>query len=108
MGLKPNEEADKGKIVEEGEPRYHRTSPSESLMESFLKDAAPNAYDKVVDQLLAQPQYGEKLAIQWMDLARYADSYGYQDDNIRTQWPWRDWVIHAFNENLPYDQFLGN
>ena len=52
------------------------------------------------------PQYGEKMAVHWMDLARYSDSYGYQDDNIRSQWPWRDWVIHAFNENLPYDKFL--
>ena len=51
-------------------------------------------------------QYGEKMAVHWLDVARYADSYGYQDDNIRTQWPWRDWVIHAFNENIPYDQFL--
>ncbi|MBL0133661.1 MAG: PSD1 domain-containing protein [Chitinophagaceae bacterium] len=106
MGLKPNEEADKERLLKRVSLDITGLPPSESLMESFLKDAAPNAYDKVVDQLLAQPQYGEKLAIQWMDLARYADSYGYQDDNIRTQWPWRDWVIHAFNENLPYDQFL--
>ena len=56
--------------------------------------------------LLQTPQYGEKMAVHWMDVARYADSYGYQDDNIRTQWPWRDWVIHAFNKNIPYDQFL--
>ena len=55
---------------------------------------------------MAMPQYGEKMAVHWLDVARYADSYGYQDDNIRTQWPWRDWVIHAFNENLPYDKFL--
>lgn len=106
MGLKPNEEADKERLLKRVSLDITGLPPSESLMESFMKDAAPNAYDKVVDQLLAQPQYGEKLAIQWMDLARYADSYGYQDDNIRTQWPWRDWVIHAFNENLPYDQFL--
>ena len=62
----------------------------------------------MIDDLLQKPAYGEKLALLWMDLARYADSYGFQDDNIRSQWPWRDWVIHAFNDNLPYDQFLIN
>ena len=60
----------------------------------------------MIDELLQMPQYGEKMAVHWMDVARYADSYGYQDDNIRTQWPWRDWVIHAFNTNLPYDKFV--
>jgi hypothetical protein len=55
---------------------------------------------------MASPQYGEKMAIHWLDVARYSDSYGYQDDNIRTQWAWRDWVIHAFNTNLSYDKFL--
>ena len=53
-----------------------------------------------------QPSYGEKMATYWMDVARYADSHGYQDDGLRTMWPWRDWVIHAFNENYPYDKFV--
>ena len=60
----------------------------------------------MVDSLLAQPHYGEKMALAWLDVARYADSHGYQDDGLRTMWPWRDWVIHAFNQNYPYDKFL--
>ena len=60
----------------------------------------------MIDQLLASPHYGEKMAIPWLDLARYADSHGYQDDGLRTMWPWRDWVIHAFNKNYRYDTFL--
>src|SRR5690606_3360568 len=65
-----------------------------------------NWYNILIDTLLQKPAYGEKMAILWMDLARYADSYGFQDDNIRSQWPWRDWVIHSFNTNLPYNEFL--
>ena len=80
--------------------------PSEELMNKFLANQSPQAYDNVVDELLNSPQYGEKMAVHWLDVARYSDSYGYQDDNVRTQWPWRDWVIHAFNNNLPYNQFL--
>src|SRR3546814_10006236 len=61
---------------------------------------------KIVDKLLSSPGYGEKMTLHWLDVSRYADSYGYQDDQYRGQWPWRDWVIPAFNENMPYDQFL--
>jgi hypothetical protein len=75
-------------------------------MDEFLADKSSNAYEKMVDKLMATPQYGEKMALHWLDVARYADSHGYQDDNYRTQWPWRDWVIHAYNENLPYDKFI--
>ena len=67
---------------------------------------APDAYDRVVDRLLASPAYGERMAVEWLDLARYADSHGYQDDGMRTMWPWRDWVIDAFNRNMPLDQFV--
>ncbi|MEO7960559.1 MAG: DUF1549 and DUF1553 domain-containing protein, partial [Ginsengibacter sp.] len=72
----------------------------------FAVDSKANAYEDIVDALLSMPQYGEKMALHWLDIARYADSYGYQDDNVRTQWPWRDWLIHAFNENMPYDKFV--
>ncbi len=75
-------------------------------MDKFLADKSTNAYEKVLDQLMQTPQYGEKMALGWLDVSRYSDSYGYQDDNIRSQWPWRDWVIHAFNNNMPYDQFV--
>lgn len=106
MGLKPNEEADRERLLKRAALDITGLPPTIEMMEAFLNDKSANAYEKVIDQLLALPQYGEKMAIHWMDLARYADSYGYQDDNIRTQWPWRDWVIHAFNTNMPYDKFL--
>ena len=80
--------------------------PNEAEMVDFLSDNSENAYEKVVDRLLSSPHYGEKMALHWMDIARFSDSYGYQDDNIRSQWPFRDWAIHAFNQNMPYDQFV--
>lgn len=106
IGLSPNEEADKERLLKRLSLDITGLPPSISLMDQFLNDASDNAYEKVVDALINTPQYGEKMAVHWLDIARYADSYGYQDDNIRTQWPWRDWVIHAFNKNLPYDQFI--
>lgn len=106
IGLSPNEEADKERLLKRLSLDITGLPPSISLMNQFLNDASDNAYEKVVDALINKPQYGEKMAVHWLDIARYADSYGYQDDNIRTQWPWRDWVIHAFNKNLPYDQFI--
>ncbi len=106
MNLAPNEEADKERLLKRISIDITGLPPSLELMDAYLNDKSDKAYEKAVDQLLAMPQYGEKMAVYWMDLARYSDSYGYQDDNIRTQWPWRDWVIHAFNKNIPYDQFL--
>jgi hypothetical protein len=70
-----------------------------------LKDNSPNAYEAMVDRMLAAPQYGERTAIQWLDFARYADSNGYQADGSRDIWGWRDWVIQAYNSNMPFDQF---
>lgn len=106
IGLTPNEEADKERLLKRLSLDITGLPPSISLMDQFMNDASMNAYEKVVDALISSPQYGEKMSVNWLDIARYADSYGYQDDNIRTQWPWRDWVIHAFNKNLPYDQFI--
>src|SRR5579862_177282 len=106
QGLAPNEEADKERLLKRVCLDITGLPPSIEMMDRFLADNGRDAYEKIVDQLLSTPQYGEKMALHWLDVARYADSYGYQDDNIRTQWPWRDWVIHAFNENLPYDQFV--
>jgi hypothetical protein len=80
--------------------------PSLDLIRQFKQDNSEAAYEKMVDHLLNQPAFGEKMAVIWMDISRYSDSYGYQDDNIRTQWPYRDWVIHAFNTNIPYDRFI--
>lgn len=106
QGLTQNEEADKERLLKRIALDITGLPPSIEMMDKFVNDKSEFAYEKMIDELLASPQYGEKMAVQWMDVARYADSYGYQDDNIRTQWPWRDWVIHAFNKNLPYDQFL--
>lgn len=80
--------------------------PTPAEIADFLADDSESAYETVVDRLLADPAYGERMASTWLDVARYADSHGYQDDRPRTAWPWRDWVIRAFNENLPYDQFV--
>jgi hypothetical protein len=105
-GLQYNEEADKERLFKRICMDITGLPPSIEMMNKFLADKSANAYEKMVDALLKTPQYGEKMAVHWMDLARYSDSYGYQDDNIRTQWPWRDWVIHAFNKNIPYDKFI--
>jgi hypothetical protein len=106
QGLRPNEEADKERLLKRVCLDITGLPPTLEMMDQFLADKSPNSYEKMVDRLLATDQYGEKMAVHWLDVARYADSYGYQDDNIRTQWPWRNWVIHAFNKNMPYDQFL--
>lgn len=106
QGLAPNEAADKERLLKRLSFDLTGLPPSPEMMDRFLADNSDQAYEKMVDELLALPQYGEKMAVHWLDVARYADSYGYQDDNIRTQWPWRDWVIHAFNQDLPYDEFL--
>jgi len=104
--LQPNAEADKERLLKRVSFDLTGLPPSLQLMDDFAKDNSPEAYEKVVDRLLQSTAYGEKMAVHWLDVARYADSYGYQDDNIRTQWPWRDWVIHAFNDNMPYNQFI--
>ncbi|WP_338875415.1 PSD1 and planctomycete cytochrome C domain-containing protein [Spirosoma sp. SC4-14] len=105
-GLSPNDEADKERLLKRLSLDLVGLPPSLSMMDRFLADKSPNAYEKVVDQLLSNPAYGEKMALHWLDLARYADSHGYQDDGYRTQWPWRDWVIHAFNKNMHYNDFV--
>ncbi|MCE9630943.1 MAG: DUF1549 domain-containing protein [Planctomycetia bacterium] len=80
--------------------------PTPTEVEAFVADTAPDAYEKLLDRLLASPRYGERMATDWMDLARYSDSYGFQQDRPRPDmWPWRDWVIRSFNDNLPWDQF---
>jgi hypothetical protein len=79
--------------------------PTPEETDAFLKDTAPGAYERVVDRLLANPQYGVRMARPWLDLARYADTNGYEKDNQRTMWLYRDWVVNAFNRNQPFDQF---
>ncbi len=80
--------------------------PTLDEIDRFVADPSPGAYETVVDRLLASPAYGEQMAAEWLDVARYADSHGYQDDGMRQMWPWRDWVIAAFNRNLRFDAFI--
>lgn len=104
--LKPNDQADKERLLKRVYYDLTGLPPDIAAQNAFLADDSPDAYEHVVDQLLQNPHYGEKMAMHWLDVARYADSHGYQDDGPRTMWPWRDWVIHAFNDNYPYDQFV--
>lgn len=105
-GFEPNPEAEKHHLLRRISFDLTGLPPTEDQLQRFLADGSENAYERLVDELMAMPAYGERMAMHWLDVARYADSYGYQDDDIRTQWPWRDWVIHAFNENMPYDRFV--
>ncbi|HWA83256.1 MAG TPA: DUF1549 domain-containing protein, partial [Fimbriimonadaceae bacterium] len=104
-GLKPSPEADRRTLIRRVSLDLTGIPPTLKEVEAFLKDKSPNAYEKVVDRLLASPRYGERMAMDWLDYARYADSNGYQADWERFMWRWRDWVIDAFNKNMPYDQF---
>jgi len=80
--------------------------PTPDEVQAFVADQDPAAYETLVDRLLASERYGERMAVDWLDAARYSDSYGFQVDREREMWPWRDWVVRAFNQNLPFDQFL--
>jgi cytochrome c553 len=80
--------------------------PAPDERAAFLADRAADSYEKVVDRLLASPRHAERMALQWLDVARYADTNGYNNDEERTQWPWRDWVIDAFASNMPFDRFI--
>jgi hypothetical protein len=106
VGLSPNKEAEKEALLKRVSMDITGLPPSIALQNKFLQDQSANAYEKIVDELLKDKHYGEKMAISWMDVARYADSHGYQDDGYRTMWPWRDWVIHSFNQNYPFSTFL--
>ena len=105
-GLKPNDEADSYTLIKRACLDLTGLPPTPEILEKYAGFQNGNTYEKLLDELIAQPAYGEKMAILWLDISRYSDSYGYQDDNIRSQWPYRDWLIHAFNRKMPYDQFL--
>ncbi len=105
-GLSPSSEASPAKLLRRVTFDLTGLPPSPSELDAFLKDGRTDAYERVVDELLARPAFGERMASMWLDVARYADTHGYQDDRPRTMWPWRDWVVRAFSENLPYDAFL--
>jgi mono/diheme cytochrome c family protein len=104
-GLAPSPEADRSTLVRRLSFDLTGLSPSRAEAEAFLADTSADAYEKLVDRLLASPHYGERMAVDWLDAARYADTNGYQVDRDRENWPWRDWVIKAFNDNMPFDRF---
>jgi len=104
-GLKPSPGADRPTLLRRVSLDLTGLPPSTAELANFLADKSPNAYEKVVDRLLSSPRYGERMAMDWLDEARYADSNGYQNDYERYQYRWRDWVIEAFNRNMPYDEF---
>ena len=104
-GLSPSPEADRTTLIRRLSLDLTGLPPTPAEVDAFLADRSGNAYEKVVDRLLSSPRYGERMAMQWLDLARYADTHGYHIDSHRDMWPWRDWLIRAFNRNLPFDQF---
>ncbi len=105
-GWQPSPEADRATLIRRVSLDLTGLPPTPKEVDDFLSDSGPNAYDRVVDRLLASPRYGERLASDWLDASRYADTNGYQIDGDREMWRWRDWVIEAFNRNLPFDQFV--
>ncbi len=105
-GLTPAPQAPPGILIRRLAFNLTGLPPTPAEIDAFEADRSPGAYARVVDRYLASPAYGERMAMDWLDLARYADTYGYQADVDRDMSPYRDWVIRAFNDNLPYDQFL--
>ena len=103
--LVPSAPASREKILRRVTLDLTGLPPTLAETEAFLADTQPGAYERAVDRLLASPRYGETMALPWLEAARFADTDGYQYDGPRVMWPWRDWVINAYNENKPFDQF---
>lgn len=106
LGLEPTPRASRERLIRRLSFDLTGLPPTIEEIDDFLADDGEDAYERVVDRLLRSPRFGERMASEWLDVARYSDSYGYQVDRDRRVWPWRDWVINAFNDNMPYDQFL--
>jgi len=104
-GLRPSPEAERAVLLRRVSLDLTGLPPSPAELDAFLADNSPTAYEKVVDRLLASPEFGPRWARPWLDLARYADSHGFQRDDLREIWPYRDWVINALNADMPFDQF---
>ena len=104
-GLAPSPEADRATLIKRLSIDLVGLPPTPEEVDAFVADSDPQAYDKLVDRLLASPHYGERMALGWLDAARYADSNGFQQDGDTWQWIWRDWVVRAMNQDLPFDQF---
>ena len=105
-GLAPSEEADRSTLIRRVTYDLTGLPPTPNEVEAFLADNSPNADEKIVDRLLASPRYGEHRAHYWLDVARYGDTHGVHLDNFRRIWPFRDYVIKAYNRNKPFDQFV--
>jgi hypothetical protein len=105
-GLAPAPSADRATLLRRVTLDLTGLPPTLPEQEAFLADPNSDAYEKVVDRLLGSTAYAERMTAHWLDLSRYADTNGYNNDEDRSMWPWRDWVIHAFDSNMPYDQFL--
>lgn len=105
VGLKPSPEASRETLIRRLTLDLTGLPPTSAEVAAFLADKQPDSYQRLVDRLLSSPAYGEHMAAPWLDLARYADSNGFQSDTSREMWHWRDWLIEAFNRNLPFDQF---
>jgi hypothetical protein len=105
-GIKPSPEADKETLVRRVHMDLLGLPPTPEEIDAFVADTSDKAYENMVDRALASPHYGERMAVDWLDIARYGDSNALHHEMLRTSWPWRDWVINAFNKNMPYDQFL--
>lgn len=105
-GLKPAPQASRESIIRRLSFDIIGLPPTIEEVDQFIEDPSPDALDKLIDRLLRSPHYGERMALGWLDGARYADTNGYQNDFNRNMWPWRDWVINAYNQNMPFDQFI--
>lgn len=105
-GLQPAPEADRERLLRRITLDLTGVPPTLAEIDDFLRDRSADAYEKVVDRLLASPQYGERMALDWLDAARYADTHGFNNDTTRYMWRWRDWTIDAFNTSMPFDQFV--
>ena len=105
-GWQPAPEADREQWLRRVSFALTGLPPSLAEIDAFVADTAPEAYERVADRLLKSPRYGERMAVIWLDAARYGDTYGRHEDADSEVWPWRDWVIRAFNDNLPYDKFI--
>jgi len=104
-GLEPSLEADRATLIRRLHADLVGLPPTPAEVDAFVADSAPDAYERLVDRLLASPHYGERMALAWLDAARYADSNGFQQDGDTWQWIWRDWVVKAFNADMPFDRF---
>jgi len=105
QGIKPQPEATRETLIRRVSLDLTGVPPTLAEVDAFVEDKAADAYERVVDRLLASPRYGERLATPWLDAARYADSHGFQQDDERSMWRWRDWVIEAYNADMPFDRF---